>query len=120
MSENRDLGPIREGTGHWWAQRLSAVALVPLGLWIVVSLAAIAGADYAVASAWLKAPFTLGAMPLFLGAALYHAVLGLNVVIEDYVHHQAAKIALVLLVRFIAYALMATAAVSLLTIAFGA
>ena len=114
----RGLGSAHEGVHHWWGQRLSALALIPLGLWLVISLVGHAGADRAAIVQWLGAPFTLGALALTLIAVFYHAVLGLQVVIEDYIHVKGAKFALVILIQFAAFALAAAAIVSLLVVAF--
>jgi len=110
----RGLGSAKEGVQHWWMQRFSALALIPLGLWLVISLVAHAGADRAGIMQWLGSPFTLGALSLTILAAFYHAVLGLQVVIEDYIHGKATKFVLLILIYFAAFALGATAVVSLL------
>ena len=113
----KGLGAAKEGVHHWWAQRLTALALIPLGLWFVASLVCLAGADYTAISYWLGSPVTLGALSLLIVAVFYHAVLGLQVVIEDYIHGHAAKLALLILVQFGAFALGAAAIVSMLWIA---
>ncbi|HEY4162373.1 MAG TPA: succinate dehydrogenase, hydrophobic membrane anchor protein [Dongiaceae bacterium] len=118
MARVRGLGSAKEGAQHWWMQRLTAVALIPLGIWLVASLVGLAGADRAAIALWLSSPFTLGALPLLLLATLYHAVLGLQVVIEDYVHTEATKIASIILMKLAAFALGAIAVVSLLIVAF--
>jgi succinate dehydrogenase / fumarate reductase membrane anchor subunit len=100
-------------------QRLTAVALVPLVLWFVIGVVAHAGADFAAVHAWLGSPLTFGLMILLLAAALHHAQLGLQVVIEDYVHHEGLKIAAILLVKLASLALGVAATVALLVIAFG-
>src|SRR5262249_16695284 len=60
----RGLGAAKEGVGHWWAQRLTALALIPLGIWLVASVVRLAGADHAAIALWLGSPFTLGALTL--------------------------------------------------------
>ena len=80
------LGSAKEGVQHWWAQRVSAVALVLLGLWFVASLIALAGADHLRVVAWLHGPLAAVLTILMLAAVFYHTALGLQVVIEDYVH----------------------------------
>ncbi|MES1152109.1 MAG: succinate dehydrogenase, hydrophobic membrane anchor protein [Dongia sp.] len=118
VARARGLGSAKEGVAHWWGQRLSALALIPLGLWLVVSLVCHAGADRAAIVQWLGSPFTLGALALTIIAVFYHAVLGMQVVIEDYIHAKGAKFALVILLQFAAFALAAAAIVSLLVVAF--
>lgn len=116
----RGLGSAKEGAQHWWMQRVSALALVPLSLWFVTALVAHMGADYTAMRAWLGSPVTFAMMALTVGITFYHAQLGLQVVIEDYVHGEGLKIAAILAVKFICAALALAAVVALLVIAFGA
>ncbi len=111
------LGPAKEGVGQWWAERVSAVALVPLTLWFVASLIAHTGSDYATFIAWLRAPSATVLMILLLIALFHHAALGLQVVIEDYVH-SGAKFAAVMTVRLGCFALAAAGIVATLRIDF--
>ncbi|MDY0881732.1 succinate dehydrogenase, hydrophobic membrane anchor protein [Dongia soli] len=115
----RGLGSAKEGVNHWWRQRLTSLALIPLSLWFVGSLVFLTDTDHATAVAWLGSPVTLGLMVLFLGAMFYHAALGLQVVIEDYVSNHGCRKALIVLTNFACFALMVAAVVSLLVIAFG-
>ena len=87
----RGLGSAKEGTAHWWAQRLTAIALVPLVLWFAVSLIVLAGADHATVAAWLRDPVAAVLMLLLILAGFHHAQLGMQVVIEDYVHSEVAQ-----------------------------
>jgi succinate dehydrogenase / fumarate reductase membrane anchor subunit len=114
----RGLGAAKEGVGHWWAQRLTALALIPLGIWFVASVVRLAGADHAAIAQWLSTPFTLGALALTIIAAFYHAALGLQVVIEDYIHAKGAKFALVILIQFAAFGFATAAIIALLVAAF--
>jgi succinate dehydrogenase / fumarate reductase membrane anchor subunit len=118
LGQARGLGSAHEGVHHWWAQRLSALALIPLSLWLVAALVCNAGADYAQVSQWLSQPVTVGALSLTILAAVYHAVLGLQVVIEDYIHTKATKLTLLVLLQLGGFVLVAAAIVSLLVIAF--
>ena len=118
IAKARGLGSAKEGVHHWWGQRLSALALIPLGLWLVISLVCHAGADRAAIVQWLGSPFTLGALALTVMAVFYHAVLGLQVVIEDYIHGKGAKFALVILIQFAGFGFAAAAIVALLVVAF--
>ena len=129
MAENRlrsplgralGLGSAKEGVEHWWAQRMTAVALVPLALWLVAALIGHVGADYAAAVAWLKSPIPATAMALVVIASFAHMALGVQVVIEDYVHHEGVKIASLVALRLAAWALGAAALVAVLRIALGA
>src|SRR3982074_3848513 len=80
------LGAAKEGVEHWWRQRVTAVALVPLTLWFVIAVIGLVGADHAVFVAWARNPMTTVFIVLLLIATFYHTALGLQVVIEDYVH----------------------------------
>lgn len=116
----RGLGSAREGVRHWWWQRLTAIALVPLSLWFVASLAGVAGADYATAAAWLKVPRNSILLLALLLATFYHAQLGLQVVIEDYVHTEWVKVGSLVALRFVVFLLGLTAVVSVLRVFLGA
>ncbi len=95
----RGLGSAKEGSGHWWSQRLSAIALVPLTIWFAFSVAAHTGADYEAMRAWVGSPVVAALLILTITAVFYHAYLGLQVVIEDYVHHEGVKVAGLILVK---------------------
>ena len=118
IARARGLGSAKEGVQHWWMQRVTAVALIPLGLWLVASLVRLAGADHAAIALWLGAPFNLGALALTVIAAYYHAALGLQVVLEDYVQKKPVKFVLIILIQLGAFALAAAAIVALLYVAF--
>ena len=111
------LGSAKEGVGAWWAARVSAVALVPLTLWFAASIIAHTGSDYAVFIVWLRTPLTAIPMILLLIALFYHTALGLQVVIEDYIH-SGAKFAAVVAVRLGSCALAIVGVVATLRIAF--
>ncbi|MBT5267115.1 MAG: succinate dehydrogenase, hydrophobic membrane anchor protein [Rhodospirillaceae bacterium] len=115
----RGLGSAKEGVHHWWAQRLTAIALLPLGLWFAFSAPGLIGADHATAVAWLASPFNTIATALFVIAMFHHAQLGLQVVVEDYVHGEAAKLTVLIAVKFAALALGVISLYALLKIAFG-
>lgn len=110
------LGSAKEGVGAWWAERVSAVALVPLALWFAASIIAHTGSDYATFIVWLRTPLAAILMILLLIALFYHTALGLQVVIEDYVH-SAAKFAAVIAVRLGCCALATAGVVAILRIA---
>ena len=113
------LGSAKDGTGHWWAQRVSAVALIPLTLWFLLSLLALPTLDYATVRAWLSVPLS-GLLAVLLVAVLtYHSYLGTTVVIEDYVHAAGTKLLSLLLLRFL-YVLVGGAGIfAILHVAFG-
>jgi len=112
------LGSAKSGLRHWRAQRLSAVALVPLTLWFVASIITHTGSDYRAFAAWLRSPLTVTAMVLLLVVLFYHSALGLQVVIEDYVHSRV-QFAAVIAIRLCSFAMGAAGVLATLRIAFG-
>lgn len=112
------FGSAKDGVEHWWMERVTAVALVPLTLWFVASIIAHTGNDYATFIVWLRTPLASILMILLLIALFYHTALGLQVVIEDYVH-SGVKFAALVAVRLGCFALAATGIVAALRIAFG-
>ncbi len=112
------LGSAKEGVGQWRAERVSAVALVPLTLWFIAAIIAHTGSDYATFIAWVRTPLAATAMILLLIALFYHTALGVQVVIEDYVH-SGSRFAAVIAVRLGCFALASAGIVATLRIAFG-
>ena len=99
LARVRHLGSAKDGTQHFWMQRVSAVALVPLSLWFVVGVIAHLGADAGQMKAWMASPVSAALMIAFVAATYYHGQLGLQVVIEDYVHDEGLKLAGVIAVK---------------------
>ena len=118
LARARGLGSAKDGVAHWWAQRASALLLIPLVIWFVAALVYHTGDDHAGVTLWLGAPVTYGAMLVLLGAIFWHAALGLQVVIEDYVTGEALKIALILLIKAACLGLFVAGFVALTVIAF--
>ncbi len=104
------LGAARGGVHHWWVQRASAIAIVPLGLWLLVSLIGLPLGDYAAVSDWVGRGWNPALLVLLIGLAAWHSTLGVQVVIEDYVHTHATK-TLLLLVSAGAHLLVGAGAV---------
>ena len=92
----RGLGSAKEGVGHWWSQRLSALALVPLASWLLIALLRLPLTDYAAVSIWMAAGWNPVLLSLTVAMACWHSLLGVQVVIEDYVHAPAWKLAALL------------------------
>lgn len=114
------LGSAKDGTGHWWAQRVSGIALVMLGLWFVWSLASLEGLAYGNVVMFIGSPVNAVLLILLCVTVAYHSYLGVQVVIEDYVHAHGLKVASLILSRF-AHVVVAVASVySILSIGFGA
>jgi len=115
----RGLGSAKEGVTHWWAQRLTALALIPLSVWFVASIISIAGSGYPVVVAWLGSPINGSLMILLVFTTFYHAALGLQVVIEDYFPSEPVKITMILAVKAAAILLGLGTIVSLLRLIVG-
>ncbi len=112
------LGNTRDGVHHWWMERITSVALVPLTLWVAFAVAAHAGESYASVAAWFAQPFTTTMLTLFVFTATFHASQGLTVVIEDYVHHHGIKVAALLAVKLVLVLLGTSSILSILRVAF--
>jgi succinate dehydrogenase / fumarate reductase membrane anchor subunit len=119
LARARGLGAARDGLGHWKAQRLTAISNAVLVLWFVFSAAALAGAGYDEVRAWLASPLAATLMILLIVSVFYHAPLGLQVIIEDYVHHPGIRIGAVILVRLVVAGLAVACIVAVLMVALG-
>lgn len=113
------LGSAGEGVGHWWTQRVTSVALVLLGLWFVCSLVHMHDISYAAVTAWIASPLNAVLLALLVGTMVYHSMLGVQVVVEDYVSHHGAKIVTLLVLNFLHYVLAALGIFAVLRIALG-
>lgn len=107
------------GTAHWWWQRLTAVALIPLSLWFVISVITLVGADHTAVTQWVRAPVTTVLLLLFVVSVFHHAQLGLQVVIEDYIHKTTLVRACGIGTKLFAALLALVAVWSVLRVAFG-
>jgi len=113
-------GSAKDGTDHWWGQRLSAVALLLLGLWFIVALATLGSFDYLHLVGWAGHPSNAVMLILLSLTLAYHSNLGIQVIIEDYVHGSFAKVVAVILNKFAHVFFVMTALFAILKIAFGA
>ncbi|MGH8209690.1 MAG: succinate dehydrogenase, hydrophobic membrane anchor protein [Steroidobacteraceae bacterium] len=111
-------GSAKEGVHHWWLQRLTSIALVPLSIWFVVSLLSLPSFEHVTVSSWMAQSWTALLLVLFILTAAWHSQLGIRVVVEDYIHGGAKTLTLVV-ITFI-HALVAAAGVfAVLKVAFG-
>lgn len=113
------LGAAKEGAAHWWSQRVSAVALALLALWFVSALLRMPDLSYSTITAWIAMPLHAVLLLLLVSTLVYHSQLGVQVVVEDYVHHHGLKVATMLLLTFGHVVLAALAIFAILRIAFG-
>ena len=119
LARVRGLGSAKSGTEHFWRQRLTAVANVPLTIAFVVIVLALLGRNHAAAQQILATPLVAIVMLLFIGSVTYHMRIGMQVIIEDYVHEGTAKLALIMLNPFFAVAVALASAYAIFKLSFG-
>jgi succinate dehydrogenase / fumarate reductase membrane anchor subunit len=120
LKRARGLGSSQSGVGHWWTQRLTAAALVVLVIWLVVTVLGLLHADYATARAAIAKPWNAVLLVAFVITAFWHAVLGLQVVIEDYVHTRWKEVTSIAVIKFLAVLCALAGVLAVLRIALGA
>jgi succinate dehydrogenase / fumarate reductase membrane anchor subunit len=112
------LGSAKEGVEHWWRQRMTALALVPLALWFVIEVVGLVGADRAAMVGWMHNPMASVFMILLIVATFYHAALGLQVVIEDYIHGEAMRLGALIVMRVLCILFVVRGVLAVLKLAF--
>jgi succinate dehydrogenase / fumarate reductase, membrane anchor subunit len=112
-------GPAKEGVSHWWVQRLTSVALIPLTLWFVFSLIALPSLDHANVLAWMSGGWNALLLILLVLIGAWHSNLGVQVVVEDYVHAHGVKTVTLILITFAHVLLAAAGTFAILKVAFG-
>ncbi len=115
----RGLGSARSGAHHWWLERLTSVAAFVLFVWLIASILRLPSLDYGTVTAWLRDPIAAVPMLLLIVTTFWHLKLGLQVLIEDYVHEEGMKLFSIVLLNFFVIAGAALAFFSVLKIAFG-
>lgn len=113
-------GSAKEGVHHWWVQRLTSVALVPLTIWFVVSLLSLPSLDHATVTAWMGQLWTAVFLILLVLTASWHSQLGVRVVVEDYVHGSGMKALTLVLVAFFHVVIAVAGVLAILKVALGA
>jgi succinate dehydrogenase / fumarate reductase membrane anchor subunit len=117
LGRARGMGAAKAGTHHWWMQRVTSVALLPLTLWLVFSLARMPDSTWQQAVSWIGRPFNAVLLLAFLAAGFHHTAAGLQVVIEDYVRGELPRMGAVLAVKGICALLWLVATLAVLRIA---
>lgn len=120
LSRVRALGSAREGADHFMAQRLSAIALIPLIFWLVTSiLSIIVNADYAAFITWIRSPWNTELLILLILVLFYHAHAGLQEVLADYVHNEVIKAIAMVSMKFFVIAVVVVSVLAILRMALG-
>lgn len=119
LARVKGLGSAKQGSHHWWHQRLSALALIPLSLWFIYSLLSMVSADYMTVVHWLRLPYVTVLLIMFIVSLFYHTVLGVQVVIEDYIDSEWQKITSIILVKFLVVIGTLASVLSILNVFFG-
>lgn len=117
LQQVKGLGSAKEGAGHWWWQRLTAIVLVPIGLWFVFSFVRLIGSDQEAVMNWLSSPWVAAIVVLFFAAMFYHAKLGMQVVIEDYIHIEWLKLTCLVSMQLVLLLFGVTAILAVLRLA---
>lgn len=96
----RGLGSAQDGTTHFWVQRLTAIALVPLLIWFISGVVGLVGADYCTVVAWISRPVNAVLFILLLSTMCWHSMLGMQVIVEDYLHTGWSKLGALIVLKF--------------------
>ena len=120
LKRAKGWGSAKSGTHHFWVQRLTALALIPLSLWFCFGIASLPSLGYADFIAWMQTPYSAIMMIMTLAAVFYHYALGLQVIIEDYVSDHAIRTVAIVATYFFCIIVAITGIFSVLHIAFGA
>ncbi len=116
LGEAKGLGSAKEGLHHWWAQRVTAVALIPLTIWFAFKVAVLSQSDYQTVLACIGSPWSAALIVSLIVAAFYHAALGMQVIFEDYIGHKAARVGAIMATNLL---LFAAAIIAVVRIALG-
>ena len=119
LAKVKGLGSAKQGSHHWWHQRLTALALLPLSIWFIFSLVSMTSANYNSLIGWLRLPYVAVLLILFVISLFYHAQLGLQVVIEDYINSEWQKFACIIMIKFLSVIGSLAAVFSVLNVSFG-
>lgn len=120
LAAARGLGAAKSGFSHWWQSRITSIALVPLTLWFVFAIAGLGSMDHAAFVAWVRSPLVTALLILSLAVTVYHMMLGLRVIVEDYVQVEWIKVTGILVINFVSILIGVVGLVSVLKISLGA
>lgn len=118
LAKARGLGSAHDGVHHWMSQRITAIANIPLVIWFVVSIVMLRGASYEVFTSWLAQPVNAILMILFIVSTFYHAFLGSQTIVEDYIHCKTLKLTKLIAMKLFFFAAGVACIFSILKIAF--
>lgn len=119
LARARGMGSAHEGAHHWWMQRVTALALIPLTLYFMTAAVALSGKPRSAVVEWLNCPISAVLMILFLFSAFYHAALGVQVVLEDYISSKMWRKVMIIKAQFLCIALGTACIYAVLRISFG-
>ena len=119
LAKVKGLGTSADATHHFWLQRLTAIALIPLTFWFCFSIAHLPNTNYISVITWLQSPINNLLMIVMVLISFHHAQLGLQVIIEDYISHYGYRLALLITIKFLSYLMMVLGVYSLIKIALG-
>lgn len=117
ISQAKGLGSAKEGAHHWWMQRLTAIALVPLTFWFTFAVASNSGATFEEMQQWISSPWVAAFLLLFFIVSYYHGAIGIQVVLEDYVSAEGTRMIIIIAVKFILALLGTASAIAIIKIA---
>ena len=117
ISQAKGLGSAKEGAHHWWMQRLTAIALVPLTLWFTFSVASNVGANFEEMYQWISSPWVAAFLLLFFIVSYYHGAIGIQVVLEDYVSSEGTRMLIIIITKLILALLGTASAIAIIRIA---
>jgi succinate dehydrogenase / fumarate reductase membrane anchor subunit len=119
LGQAKGLGSAKDGLHHWWAQRVTAIALIPLTIWFAFKVAVLSMSDYQTVLESIGSPWSAALIVSLIVAAFYHAALGMQVIFEDYISHKAARIIAIMSTNLLMFLLGAAAVIAVVRIALG-
>ena len=119
LGQAKGLGSAKDGLHHWWAQRVTAIALIPLTVWFAFKVAVLSMSDYQTVLDCIGSPWSAALIVSLIVAAFYHAALGMQVIYEDYIGHKAVRIVAIMGTNLLLFLLGAAATIAVVKIALG-